>query len=260
MQFARVVDAYEKIEATTKRLEMTELLVGLLRETPKEDLDKVVYLTQGRIHPDYEGIARDPAGSEVHRANGRRSDAAWNRGHDDRRRAGRRVRDESGSASGRARIQRLLGPRRGCTGPRVERHRRIGGHPSETLPPDPCDARGAARDARADLRANGEGGPRVQVRRLARAGPRIGKANRSLLPSSREYHGSISRDRGGPAIRNPGPRGDRRRRGRPGRSEHGGVPPVPGSQSPPRAQDGGRADGEGIPRHPVYIRLPPPFG
>src|SRR5438445_187184 len=56
MQFARLVDAYEKIEATTKRLEMTELLVGLLRDTPKEDLDKVVYLTQGRIHPDYEGI------------------------------------------------------------------------------------------------------------------------------------------------------------------------------------------------------------
>src|SRR3989442_8994354 len=56
MQFARLVDVYEKIEATTKRLEMTELLVGLLRETPKEDLDKVVYLTQGRIHPDYAGI------------------------------------------------------------------------------------------------------------------------------------------------------------------------------------------------------------
>src|SRR2546428_9858363 len=56
MQFARAVDVYEKIEATTKRLEMTELLVGLLRDTPKEDLDKVVYLTQGRIHPDYEGI------------------------------------------------------------------------------------------------------------------------------------------------------------------------------------------------------------
>src|SRR3989442_3047427 len=56
MQFARVGDAYEKIEATTKRLEMTELLVGLLRETPKEDLDRVVYLTQGRIRPDYEGV------------------------------------------------------------------------------------------------------------------------------------------------------------------------------------------------------------
>src|SRR6266702_8007602 len=56
MRFARVVEAYEEIEATTKRLEMTDLLVSLLRETPKEDLDKVVYLTQGRIHPDYEGI------------------------------------------------------------------------------------------------------------------------------------------------------------------------------------------------------------
>src|SRR5256884_10494 len=35
---------------------MTELLVGLLRDTSKEDLDKVGYLTQGRIRPDCEGI------------------------------------------------------------------------------------------------------------------------------------------------------------------------------------------------------------
>jgi len=56
MEFARVVEVYERIESTSKRLEMTDLLVGLLRETPKEDLDKVVYLTQGRIHADYEGI------------------------------------------------------------------------------------------------------------------------------------------------------------------------------------------------------------
>jgi DNA ligase-1 len=56
MEFARVVEVYDRIEATTKRLEMTSLLVGLLRSTPREDLDKVVYLTQGRIHPDYLGI------------------------------------------------------------------------------------------------------------------------------------------------------------------------------------------------------------
>jgi DNA ligase-1 len=56
MQFARVVELYDKIEATTKRLEMTDLLVGLLRATPPAELDKVVYLTQGRIHPDYMGI------------------------------------------------------------------------------------------------------------------------------------------------------------------------------------------------------------
>src|SRR5947199_5958364 len=56
MQFARAVEVYEQIEGTTKRLEMTGLLVGLLRDTPPEDLDKVVYLTQGRIHPDYLGV------------------------------------------------------------------------------------------------------------------------------------------------------------------------------------------------------------
>ena len=56
MEFTRVVEVYDRIEATTKRLEMTSLLVELLRSTPREDLDKVVYLTQGRIHPDYLGI------------------------------------------------------------------------------------------------------------------------------------------------------------------------------------------------------------
>src|SRR6266516_6332411 len=56
MQFARAVEVYEQIEGTTKRLEMTGLLVSLLRDTPPEDLDKVVYLTRGRIHPDYLGV------------------------------------------------------------------------------------------------------------------------------------------------------------------------------------------------------------
>lgn len=56
MRFAELVAVYDKIATTTKRLEMTDLLVGLLRSVPKDDLDKVVYLTQGRIHPDYEGI------------------------------------------------------------------------------------------------------------------------------------------------------------------------------------------------------------
>jgi len=56
MEFARVVEVYDRIEATTKRLEMTSLLVDLLRSTPREDPDKVVYLTQGRMHPDYLGI------------------------------------------------------------------------------------------------------------------------------------------------------------------------------------------------------------
>ena len=56
MNYAEIADAYEKIEATSKRLEMTDLLVALLKATPKNLLDKVVYLTQGKLYPDFEGV------------------------------------------------------------------------------------------------------------------------------------------------------------------------------------------------------------
>ena len=56
MNYNEIAEAYEKIEATTKRLEMTDLLVDLLKNTPKEIIDKVVYLTQGKTHPDFAGI------------------------------------------------------------------------------------------------------------------------------------------------------------------------------------------------------------
>ena len=51
-----IADAYEKIGATTKRLEITDLLVELLKKTPGEVIDKVAYLTQGKIYPDFVGI------------------------------------------------------------------------------------------------------------------------------------------------------------------------------------------------------------
>ncbi len=56
MNYAVIADAYEKIEATTKRLEMTDLLVDLLKNTPKDIIAKVVYLTQGKIYPDFVGL------------------------------------------------------------------------------------------------------------------------------------------------------------------------------------------------------------
>ena len=56
MLFSRVVAWYERIEATTKRLEMTDLLLQMFRETTAEDLDKLVHLTMGRLYPDYVGI------------------------------------------------------------------------------------------------------------------------------------------------------------------------------------------------------------
>jgi len=56
MKYSLMADAYEKIEATTKRLEMTDYLVEFLKKTPKDAVDKVAYLTQGKLYPDFVGI------------------------------------------------------------------------------------------------------------------------------------------------------------------------------------------------------------
>jgi DNA ligase-1 len=56
MKYSFMADAYERIEATTKRLEMTDYLVEFLKKTPREVIDKVAYLTQGKLYPDFVGI------------------------------------------------------------------------------------------------------------------------------------------------------------------------------------------------------------
>lgn len=56
MEFSRISDTFEKMESTTKRLELTQYLVDLFKATPKELISKIVYLIQGKLRPDYEGI------------------------------------------------------------------------------------------------------------------------------------------------------------------------------------------------------------
>jgi DNA ligase-1 len=56
LKYSLIADAYEKIESTSKRLEMTNHLVELIKQTPKNLLGRVAYLTQGKLHPDFEGI------------------------------------------------------------------------------------------------------------------------------------------------------------------------------------------------------------
>jgi DNA ligase 1 len=56
LKFSTVVDAYGKLEALSGRLAITEVLASLLRETPKAELPMLVYLTQGKLRPDYEGV------------------------------------------------------------------------------------------------------------------------------------------------------------------------------------------------------------
>ncbi|PUA31395.1 MAG: ATP-dependent DNA ligase [Candidatus Terraquivivens tikiterensis] len=56
MLFSELVEFYERIEATTKRLEMTDILVELFRKTSPEIIDKVVYMTLGELYPPFVGI------------------------------------------------------------------------------------------------------------------------------------------------------------------------------------------------------------
>ena len=44
------------MEQTSSRLALTDYLVSLLKITPSDIIDKVIYLIQGKISPDYEGI------------------------------------------------------------------------------------------------------------------------------------------------------------------------------------------------------------
>jgi len=75
LKFSQIADCYEKIDATTKRLEMTDYLVELLKLTSKDIIDKVVYLTQGKLYPDFvdiqTGIAEKLAIQAVAKATGK---------------------------------------------------------------------------------------------------------------------------------------------------------------------------------------------
>lgn len=56
MRFSILADSFYKMESTRKRLELTQLLVELFENTPHEIISKIVYLIQGKLRPDFEGI------------------------------------------------------------------------------------------------------------------------------------------------------------------------------------------------------------
>jgi len=67
VDYERLCQFYERLEETTKRLEMTDILVELLREADG-DLRAVVYLTRGQLAADFEGIELGVAEKLVMRA------------------------------------------------------------------------------------------------------------------------------------------------------------------------------------------------
>ena len=56
MKFAEIAEFFERMEITSKRLELTEILVELLKSTPIDVISKVTYLIQGKLRPNFEGI------------------------------------------------------------------------------------------------------------------------------------------------------------------------------------------------------------
>ncbi len=56
MKFSLVADTLKYMESTTKRLELTQYLVDLFKLTPPGIISKVVYLLQGKLRPDHEGV------------------------------------------------------------------------------------------------------------------------------------------------------------------------------------------------------------
>lgn len=56
MKFLNLVSYFEKLEATTKRLEMFALLAELFQQADAEEIDKIIYFSQGELLPPFHGV------------------------------------------------------------------------------------------------------------------------------------------------------------------------------------------------------------
>jgi DNA ligase-1 len=68
MLFADLVAAYERLGATKKRLELRKILVELVQGAPRAELPEILYLSQGMLRPEYEGVELGLADSLARRA------------------------------------------------------------------------------------------------------------------------------------------------------------------------------------------------
>ena len=56
MEFSLLANAFNKMESTRKRLELTQYLVELFKDTPHDIITNIVYLLQGKLRPEFEGV------------------------------------------------------------------------------------------------------------------------------------------------------------------------------------------------------------
>jgi len=65
MPIRLLAETFERIEVITSRTQMTALLVNLFKQTPPGIIDKVVYLIQGRLWPDWKGLPELGVGEKL---------------------------------------------------------------------------------------------------------------------------------------------------------------------------------------------------
>ncbi len=74
MRYSVLVSVYQQLEATTKRLEKTNILATFLKTVPPADLPVVIPLVRGKIFPDYDernlGVADKLAAKAIQQATG----------------------------------------------------------------------------------------------------------------------------------------------------------------------------------------------
>ena len=71
MRFSQLAEYYEKLEATSKRLELVDILSNLFKESDANEIGKICYLIQGRVAPFFEPIELGMAESMVAQAAGK---------------------------------------------------------------------------------------------------------------------------------------------------------------------------------------------
>src|SRR3989344_3388141 len=71
MKFSKLAEYYEKLEATSKRLELVDILSQLFKESDAAEIGKIAYLIQGRVAPFFEPIEIGMAEMTVAKAIGR---------------------------------------------------------------------------------------------------------------------------------------------------------------------------------------------
>ncbi|HZQ29861.1 MAG TPA: DNA ligase, partial [Patescibacteria group bacterium] len=76
MKFSELAQYFEKLEETSSRLALIDILSELFKKAPKDEIGKIIYLTQGRIAPFFEATEIGMSEKLVAQAIGRTYDTS----------------------------------------------------------------------------------------------------------------------------------------------------------------------------------------